>query len=89
LPKPIAYESHREFVRETLRNEAHLTASGPSFVPFAQETSQSPSAVYRDQLNSEGSPSQTVATGYVWAPGTELSQKGPAIGNGAAQSARP
>ncbi len=88
LPKPIAYESHREFVRETLRSEAHLTASGPQFVPFAEETKQSPSAIYREQLNSEGSPSQTVATGYVWAPGTELAQKRPATGNGAAASAK-
>jgi hypothetical protein len=88
LPKPIAYESHREFVRETLRNEAHLTASGPHFVPFAQETRQDPSVVYRERLNSEGSPSQTVASGYVWSPGTELAQKSPATGNGAGQ-ARP
>jgi hypothetical protein len=27
---------------------------------------------YRDQLNSAGSPSETVAAGYVWRPGTEL-----------------
>jgi hypothetical protein len=89
LPKPIVYESHRDFVRETLRNEAHLTASGVNFVPFAQETQQSPSVVYRNQLNSEGSPSQIVATGYVWAPGTELAQRTPATGNGAARRTSP
>jgi hypothetical protein len=89
LPEAIAYESHREFVRETLRNEAHLTASGPNFLPFAEETSQSASAVYRNQLNSQGSPSQTVAAGYVWTPGTELALKGPATGNGAQRPAAP
>lgn len=82
LPKPIAYESHREFVRETLRQEVELTARGPNFVPFSTETAQSPSVVYRDQLNAQGSPSQTVAAGYVWAPGTELAKKRPATGNG-------
>jgi hypothetical protein len=82
LPKAIAYESHRDFVRETLRNEAELTAIGPKFVPFAQESAQSPSVLYRDQLNSEGSPSQSVAVGYVWSPGTELAKRRPATGNG-------
>jgi hypothetical protein len=84
LPKPIAYESHRDFVRETLRQEVELTAIGPSFVPFSKETDQSPSVLYRDQLNSEGSPSQSVAAGYVWSPGTELAKKSPATGNGSA-----
>ena len=26
-------------------------------------------------MNSEGSPSETVAAGYVWQPGTELTRK--------------
>ncbi|HVJ18869.1 MAG TPA: hypothetical protein VM686_25790 [Polyangiaceae bacterium] len=82
LPPPIAYESHREFVRETLRNETHLTASGPHFIPFAQEPIDGASVAYREQLNADGSPSQTVAMGYVWAPGTELAHRSPAIGNG-------
>ena len=30
---------------------------------------------YRNQLNSQGSPSETVAAGYIWRPGTELSRK--------------
>jgi hypothetical protein len=88
LPKPIVYESHREFVRETLRNEVELTAMGPNFVPFSKETAESPSVLYRDQLNSEGSPSQSVAAGYVWSPGTELAKRPPATGNGSAHVAR-
>ncbi len=77
LPAPIAYESHRDFVREVLRTEVQLTAVGPVFVPFDEEDPQGPSARQRAQLNSEGSPSDTVAQGYVWMPGTELSRRAP------------
>jgi rubrerythrin len=70
LPKPIRYESHREFVRQVLRTEAHLSAVGSKFVDRSQETEQTRS--YRNQMNSEGSPSDTVAAGYIWTPGTEL-----------------
>jgi hypothetical protein len=31
--------------------------------------------VYRDQINSEGSPSDTASAGYQWAPGTELATR--------------
>jgi hypothetical protein len=87
VPRPIAYESHRDFVRDVLREEAHLTASGPHFIPFAEEPADGASVAYREQLNSEGSPSQNVAAGYVWAPGTELTERRPATGNGAAHGA--
>jgi hypothetical protein len=82
LPAPIVYESHRDFVREVLRAEVHLTAQGPSFVPFSREDPNGASARQRNQLNAEGSPSETVATGYVWTPGTELSRRGPRTGDG-------
>jgi hypothetical protein len=70
LPDPIRYESHREFVRETLAAEAGLRAKGSLFVPAAQEDPAS--LEYRRQLNAHGSPSEIVADGYAWAPGTEL-----------------
>jgi hypothetical protein len=70
LPEPISYTSHREFVRETLRRELTLSAAGTEFVDREQETEAT--RAYRDQMNSEGSPSETVAAGYVWRPGTEL-----------------
>jgi hypothetical protein len=70
LPEPIRYQSHREFVRETLRQELALSAVGPDFVDREQEHERT--RAYRDQLNSAGSPSETVAAGYVWRPGTEL-----------------
>jgi hypothetical protein len=31
--------------------------------------------LYRSQLNSNGSPSETVAAGYRWKPGTELAEE--------------
>jgi hypothetical protein len=75
LPAPIEYVSHREFVRETLRNEVGLTAVGHGYVPFDQESEDN--RAYREQLDSEGSPSERVALGYVWRPGTELKQQSP------------
>jgi len=83
LPKPIAYESHRDFVRNVVRNEVDLRTVGPRFVRAAAEPPNGPSALYRDQMNSEGSPSTTVAAGYVWTPGTELSRERPQTGDGA------
>jgi hypothetical protein len=70
LPEPVQYKSHREFVRETLRVEVDLSAAGAEFVPREQETAET--LAYRDQMNADGSPSETVAAGYAWAPGGEL-----------------
>jgi hypothetical protein len=70
LPEPIRYDSHREFVRQVLRTEVHLSAVGSEFVDRAQETEHTRN--YRHHMNSEGSPSDTVAAGYIWTPGTEL-----------------
>jgi rubrerythrin len=70
LPKPIRYDSHREFVRQTLRTEVNLSAVDSQFVDRSQETEHTRN--YRHHMNSEGSPSDTVAAGYIWTPGTEL-----------------
>lgn len=77
LPEPIRYESHREFVRNTLRTEVGLTAVGTNFVPMSQEAPDGATRVYRTYMNSTGSPSDLVAAGYVWMPGTELVRKPP------------
>lgn len=74
LPEPIAYQSQREFVRETLRNEVDLRARKTKFIGKADEADDSPSVEYRKQLNADGSPSETVAAGYIWTPGTELNK---------------
>lgn len=75
LPEPFAYTSQREFVRKVLHEELDLRANGTQFVDKSQESERS--LQYRRQLNSQGSPSQTVAAGYQWAPGTELTRKVP------------
>ncbi|MCC6553520.1 MAG: hypothetical protein IT372_10940 [Polyangiaceae bacterium] len=72
LPAPIQYKSHRDFVRQVLRDEVHLRAVGtrivdPRLVPESQETLD-----YRHRLNTPVSPSEVVAAGYQWTPGTEL-----------------
>ncbi|HEY0100414.1 MAG TPA: hypothetical protein VGB76_15830 [Pyrinomonadaceae bacterium] len=81
LPEPIEYRSHREFVRETLAREVDLRASGTQFVSKEDEPERS--LAYRAQLNSEGSPTETVAAGYRWRPGTELNAGEAALGKGA------
>lgn len=80
LPEPIAYEPHREYVREVLRRELDLRADGPRFVPAAQEPARS--RRQREMLNADGSPSETVAAGYQWRPGTELIEPIAAAGGG-------
>jgi rubrerythrin len=73
LPEPIPFDSQREFVRATLANEVDLRTAGPDFVSLEQEPQSS--LDYRNHMNSEGSPSETVAAGYVWQAGTELTRK--------------
>lgn len=73
LPDPIAFESHRDFVRETIRSEAGLRTNGTQFVPPEQESEASQR--YRGRINAEGSPSDRVSAGYSWRPGTELAEK--------------
>jgi hypothetical protein len=77
LPEPIEYIKHREFVRRVLSNEVDLRAQGTQFIHKDQEKSNSPSVQYRNQLNSKGSPSDTIAAGYRWRPGGELASTMP------------
>ncbi len=73
LPDPIPFESQREFVRATLANEVDLRTKGADFVGLEEEPQES--IDYRNFMNSQGSPSEAVATGYIWAPGTEVLSK--------------
>jgi hypothetical protein len=70
LPQPIRYASHREFVRQTLRDEVNLSAVDSDFVDRSQETQAT--RQYRSHMNADGSPSDKVAASYIWTPGTEL-----------------
>jgi len=84
LPEPIEYASHRQFVRETLNREVDLRAAGTAFIHKDEEAERAPlSIAYREQMNSEGSPSEVVAAGYTWTPGTELVEKKSAFAKGA------
>lgn len=72
LPDPIDFKSHREFVRQVLSNEVDLRANGSRFVDKPNESPQS--RKYREHMNRDGSPSESVAAGYAWVPGTELNR---------------
>jgi len=76
LPEPIPHKSHRAFIRDVLRNETDLRAVGTRFVPKGQVPADAASNNYRNQLNKDGSPSEIVAAGWRWAPGTELVNAG-------------
>jgi hypothetical protein len=75
LPEPIAYESHREFVRKVLTEEVDYRAQGKQI----GKKESSASRQYREQMNSKGSPSEAIAKGYKWKPGTELAEETPDI----------
>lgn len=71
LPDPIPFTSQRAFIRNALEQEVDLRTNGTQFVPKDQEGQSS--LDYRAHMNSDGSPSEAVAAGYMWQPGTELS----------------
>jgi hypothetical protein len=73
LPEPIKWTEHRQFVRETLARELNLRSSGTEYVQVTEEPRRS--IEWRERLNRDGSPSEAVASGYVWRPGTELAPK--------------
>ena len=70
LPDPIPFASQRDFVRDVLTREVDLRACGTEYVPLEDDSVAS--IAYRDYMNSQGSPSEAVAEGYVYRPGTEL-----------------
>lgn len=70
LPDPISFASQRDFVREVLTREVDLRANGTEYVE--RDGDSEASIAYREHLNSQGSPSEAVADGYVYRPGTEL-----------------
>ncbi|MEW6056395.1 MAG: hypothetical protein AB1540_07255 [Bdellovibrionota bacterium] len=72
LPEPIVFKSQREFVRKVLSQEADLRANGTRIVALEEDSEAS--KLYRNHMNSEGSPSESVATQYEWKPGTELNK---------------
>lgn len=75
LPDPFKYESHREFVRETLANEVDFRARDGRIIDGRDQEESTETLEYRQHMNSEGSPSDSIAAGYVWTPGTELGNR--------------
>jgi hypothetical protein len=71
LPAFIQFKSQRDFVRQTLA-EVPMRKDGTQFVDEGSEAASS--IAYRDQLNADGSPSNSVSGGYLWTPGTELAR---------------
>ncbi len=75
LPDPIEYASHRKFVQKVLSQEVDLRASGTEIMDKVEVPRNSPTRAYQAAVNAKGSPSELVAAGYVWSPGTELVSK--------------
>jgi hypothetical protein len=73
LPKSIQFKSQRDFVRKVLAAESDMRKDGTQFVNEAREGRSS--IDYRNALNADGSPSNSVSQGYVWTPGTELNRE--------------
>lgn len=73
LPAPVAFESQRDFIRDVLLTTVDLRARDTAIVDRSEENPAS--LDYRVQVNAEGSPSEAVASGYVWTPGTELQDR--------------
>lgn len=69
LPQPIQYRSQRDFVRRVLDDEVHFRSRGTEIGDLEESEA---TLEYRRHMNGEGSPSENVAEGYVWSPGTEL-----------------
>jgi hypothetical protein len=79
LPEPFKYTSHRDYVAQVLKDQVELTAQGTQFIHRSKVAQDAESPKYRQQLNSKGSPSETVAAGYRWTPGTELVDRAAAM----------
>jgi rubrerythrin len=77
MPEPIKFSSQREYVRKVLAAEVDVRAAGTSFVPKEQESQAS--LEYRARINTAGSPSEAVAAGYKWGPGTEVAKRAMAV----------
>lgn len=79
LPEEISFKSQRDYVRQVLQSQVNLRAVGTQFVDKSQVPADSPSNVYRAQVNAKGSPSEIVSAGYQWRPGTELMERAKAL----------
>src|SRR5690625_3581075 len=70
---PILFERQRVYVGTRLENELNQRTRGTDSVDLEHESMLS--REYRPHINSEGSPTNAVAEGYIWSPGTEMSRQ--------------
>ncbi len=76
IDAPMPHESNRAFVRDVLEEEVNLHAVGrSSFVDKSKLPKTSPSIAYRQEVNAEGSPTNLIASGWKWIPGTEVLER--------------
>ena len=70
FPEPLPFQSHRTFIRETLRREADLTVLAGDFLHRMEDPkgAAEPPSLPMDGLQ----PSELVARHYQWKPGGEL-----------------
>jgi hypothetical protein len=71
MPDPIEYKSHRAYVKDILSKELEIRAIGTTFTKGEESEA---TIAYRERMNAHGSPSESIAAGYRWAPGTELAR---------------
>jgi rubrerythrin len=77
LPDPVEFSTHRKFIRKVLQNEVDYRVIGTEIQKDGQESKAT--RQYRERINAAGSPSETVAAGYRYVPGTELSERAPEL----------
>lgn len=66
-----SFDTHRSYVRQVIANELDRSAIGTDIVQ-APLPASSPTLVYRQRMDAQSAPSEKVAAGYRWHPGTEL-----------------
>ena len=70
IRQPVEFASQRDYVRKVLRRELMLSSYGAELVNRQDEPDRT--RHYRAHVNADDVPSNTVAAGYTWHPGTEL-----------------
>lgn len=75
IDAPLEHRSQRDMIRSVLRTEVGLSAREQELVPRADENVRT--REQRARLDRDDSPSNVVAAGYVWGPGTELASAHP------------
>jgi hypothetical protein len=71
LPIPFRFESNKEYVRQVLKDQVHLTADGTDFIPIDQLPNDHRYFRYQHTVNAQGVPSEHVVRQHVEAKGQD------------------